>query len=410
VEFGVIEFGAVRDFAFIQTAPRRVFVGWGPFEQLPFRRPDRPAFYVTDFFLDDPHPWRHPAEWEEMSVEDFADGIAGDRAPCAVPGASEAGTGFRRAPGPSPAASRHPLPRGEGDEPDHEARSTKHEARPPVHDPIAWQSPAIDTFAALFDSAQAGFARGDFQKIVPVMFEQGRYDGDVAALVAPQLATLPQGLVAYGYSYHSHGMIGATPELLFRAERRGYATMALAGTRPVARAEELLRDAKELREHRFVVDDIVRRLAPFGNVEIGAIGIMRMPNIAHLITPIYFAENGAEKMSFSEMVRRLHPTAALGVSPRNGAGDRWLREADRGVKRRSFGAPFGLERPDHSALAVVAIRNVQWQGSAIRIGSGAGLLPESRVEREFEELRQKRNQVKALFGLDEPAAQAAASA
>jgi len=61
-----------RDFAFVQTAPGRVFVGWGPFEQLPFRRPERPAFYVTDFFLDDPHPWRHPAEWEEVSTEELA--------------------------------------------------------------------------------------------------------------------------------------------------------------------------------------------------------------------------------------------------------------------------------------------------------------------------------------------------
>jgi menaquinone-specific isochorismate synthase len=368
VEFAVIEFGAVRDFAFIQTAPRRVFVGWGPFEQLPFRRPERPAFYVTDFFLDDPHPWRHPAEWEEMGIEECADAISGART-------SELGAEEKFGGSELRAASS-----------------------------IAWEQPSHDAFTTLFSSARSAFERGDFQKIVPVLFETGRYDGDVVGVLASQLAALPQGVTAYGYSYHSHGMIGATPELLFRSERRGYATMALAGTRPVARAEELLRDAKELREHRFVVDDIVRRLAPFGNVEIGAIGIMRLPNIAHLITPIYFAESGyAEKMTFAEMVRRLHPTAALGVSPRTAAGDRWLREADRGVKRRAFGAPFGLERPDRSALAVVAIRNVQWQGTSIRIGSGAGLLPESQLEREFEELRQKRQQVKALFGLEEPA-------
>ena len=61
-----------RDFAFIQTAPGRVFVGWGPFEQQPMRRPSRPAFFIADFFLDDPHPWRHPASWEELSVEEFA--------------------------------------------------------------------------------------------------------------------------------------------------------------------------------------------------------------------------------------------------------------------------------------------------------------------------------------------------
>jgi hypothetical protein len=49
-----------RDFAFIQTGPDRVFVGWGPFDQAPMRRPGRPAFFIADFFLDDPHPWRHP--------------------------------------------------------------------------------------------------------------------------------------------------------------------------------------------------------------------------------------------------------------------------------------------------------------------------------------------------------------
>ena len=176
--------------------------------------------------------------------------------------------------------------------------------------------------------------------------------------------------------------------------------MALAGTRSAENADELLTDAKELREHRFVVDDIVRRLAPFGNIEIGPLGILRLPSIAHLATSIRFEEyGGADKMSFADMVRRLHPTAALGVWPRTEAGERWLREADRGVKRRTFGAPFGLELEVHSALALVAIRNLQLGGDRIRVGSGAGLLPESRLEREFEELRDKREQVKALFGV-----------
>ena len=211
---------------------------------------------------------------------------------------------------------------------------------------------------------------------------------------------LPPGMWAYGYSYQNHGMAGATPEMLFQAEARGYRTMALAGTRPVTRADELLRDPKELLEHRMVVDDIVRRLAPFGNIEVGPLGTLRLPKIAHLMTPIFFAESTPEKMSFSEMVRRLHPTAALGASPRNEAAERWLREADRGVKRRTFGAPFGLEREDRSALALVAIRNVQWQGEHVRVGSGAGLIAESRLDRELDELREKREQVKALFGLE----------
>lgn len=338
-----------RDFAFVQTSHGRVFVGWGPFEQVPFRRPDRPAFFITDFFLDDPSPWRHPATWEELSIEELASRFE----PAATP-------------------------------------------------EIDWLPPAIDDFAPLFHSAREAMLRGDFTKIVPVLFENGRFlvRGDCWHSFLSRLASLPPGLWAYGYSYKAHGLVGATPEVLFQGESHGYRTMALAGTRPVSRADELLADPKERREHRLVVDDIVRRLAPFGNVEIGPIGILRLPSIAHLVTPIFFAETGgSEKMSFAEMVRRLHPTAALGVSPRNVAGERWLREADRGVRRRAFGAPFGLEREDRSALALVAIRNVMWSADHVRVGSGAGLLAESQLEREFEELRQKREQVKALLGI-----------
>ena len=339
-----------RDFAFVQTAPGRLFVGWGPFEQLPFRRPERPAFYVTDFFLDDPHPWRHPTEWEEVSAEELAE-----------------------------RGAMSEVPR------------------------VDWEPPRREDFERLFASAQDGMARGDFAKIVPVLFESGRFAqrGEWWRFFFSRLAALPPGLWAYGYSYKSHGMIGATPELLFQGERHGYRTMALAGTRSVSHADELLHDPKERREHRLVVDDIARRLSPFGNVEIGPVGLLRLPTIAHLITPIFFAESGgAEKMSFTEMVRRLHPTAALGVSPRTPAGERWLREADRGVKRRTFGAPFGVEREDRSALALVAIRNVQWEGDRVRIGSGAGVLAESQLDKEFEELRQKRDQVKALFQIE----------
>ncbi|MEO8381716.1 MAG: chorismate-binding protein [Acidobacteriota bacterium] len=347
----------MRDFAFIQTSPGRVLVGWGPFEQLPFRRPERPAFYVSDFFLDDPHPWRHPQEWEELTFEELATRFESEAATDSLGGSLG----------------------------------------------VEWEPLPVEQFTPLFESAWAGMARGDFHKIVPVLFENGRVPrrGNWWHSLVGHLAALPPGLWAYGYSYAQHGMIGATPEMLFQAEAHGYRTMALAGTRPVLRAEELLSDPKERREHRIVVDDIVRRLSPFGNLEVGPLGLLRLPTIAHLMTPIFFQESGgSEAMSFTEMVRRLHPTAALGVSPRAPAGDRWLREADRGVKRRAFGAPFGIEREDRSALALVAIRNVQWNGDRVRIGSGVGMLPESQLEREFEELRQKRDQVKALFGIE----------
>jgi menaquinone-specific isochorismate synthase len=324
-----------------------VFVGWGPFEQLPFRRPGQPAFFVTDFFLDEPHPWRHPAEWSEISIDELAAMFAQD-------GIVE----------------------------------------------TTWRPPSSQSVVKMISDAREAVDRGDFKKIVPVAFEYGQLGAEQTPWnhLLSRLSMLPSATWAYGWSMGNRGVAGATPEVLFQSHGRGYTTMALAGTRPVLRAQELLTDAKELREHRLVIDDIARRLAPFGNVEIGALGIMRLPGIAHLITPIFFIESGDERMSFSEMVRRLHPTAALGVSPRNDAGERWLREADRDVHRRWFGAPFGYE-DDRLSIALVGIRNIEWNGREVRIGAGAGIITESVIELELEEMRQKREQVKALFGL-----------
>jgi isochorismate synthase EntC len=332
-----------RDFAFIQIAAGRIFVGWGPFEQLPFRRPGVPAFFVTDFFLDEARPWRHPSRWEEMSIPELASRFE------------------------------------------------------PQTIEVNWTS--TSDFRTFFDSARTSIERGEFKKIVPVVFDSGSLRNDPWNHFLEHLDELPRGLWAYGWSLGGRNVAGATPEVLFQTHGRGYSTMALAGTRPLPRAEELLRDRKELREHRFVVDDIARRLAPFGNIEIGALGIMRLPGISHLITPIFFAESGDDRMTFSEMIRRLHPTAALGVWPRNEAGERWLRESDRLAPRGAFGAPFGLELDDHFALALVGIRNAEWSVDGMRIGSGAGLLAESGFEQELDELRQKREQVKALFGI-----------
>lgn len=338
-------------FAFIQTAPGRVFVGWGPFERLAFRRPDRPAFFITDFFLDENLPWRHPSRWEEMSAQEFV------------------------------------------------ARFD-----PPAAVRIQWQRQP-DSFGALFESAREAIGRGQFQKIVPVIFEEGTLQsGRPVDFLIARLASLPAVMRAYGYVDGNEGFIGATPEVLFQSEGRGYETMALAGTRDRGEAASLLVDEKEMREHRIVIDDIVRRLAPFGNVAIDETEILELPSIAHLATSIHFEEQGAERLSFSELIRRLHPTAALGASPRTDAAERWLREADRGVERGVFGAPFGLEREDRTSLALVAIRNVLWAADRIRIGSGCGLLAESRLDRESVELRQKREQVKALFGLAAPVA------
>lgn len=329
----------------LECSPGRVVVGEGPLEPRPSRRPDAPACYAPDFFRCDPSPWLHPARWRETSRD-----------------------ALRREIGALPAPA------------------------------VSWTAPDRDAYAAAFAEVQRRIAEGTLLKAVPIVIEHGALatgDGLAAHLVARALDHSGPTL-AYAVWSPAGGMVGSTPEILFR---RGTGTrvetVAMAGTYPIARADALPEDPKESREHESVVDDIVAALAPLGTVSVGDRDVVRLATMAHLHTPIGVELGGPTP--FATLVDALHPTAALGVAPRAAGLDvlRTPGAADRG----RFGAPVGIEWPDGAGTALVAIRNLQWEGTAIRLAVGAGVIAESRLEREWDELTLKRESVKDMFGL-----------
>jgi menaquinone-specific isochorismate synthase len=201
-------------------------------------------------------------------------------------------------------------------------------------------------------------------------------------------------------------MIGATPENLFVKRGRELETVAVAGTKaktaqPVAEAvSEFLADSKERHEHQLVIDDLRETLSIVGDVTVGETQVLELPSLYHLVTPIQAHLN--REMMLSELVALLHPTPALGLSPRRmgfSEMEKW-GELDR---RGRFGAPFGVAYRDEEGVeiqrCVVAIRNVQWQDQQVMLGSGCGVVPQSDFEREWSELRTKRESVKRLMDL-----------
>lgn len=336
----------MRDFALIQLTPGRLLVGWGPFRSDP-DPPSPPAFYINDFFLSSEGPWKSPARWEIVE------------------------------------SARLP------------------ELLGPAHlPPMEWDPVDDDSFQSLFAAAHSAVLRGEFDKIVPVEFQTGRLttEAPLVPWLLSRLAATPPALTPYGWSFGEEGVLGATPEPLFSFREGELTTMALAGTRSLARARELLDDPKEQAEHQMVVDDIAAQLAPFGPTRVGPTSVVELPGLAHLRTAI--GVHPPAFPEFEEIVAALHPTAALGASPRNHAATEWLRRADTGINRREFGAPFGALLPDGEALCLVGIRNISWRGRQVRVGAGAGVLAGSRMEMERKELARKREQVRRLFGLE----------
>jgi menaquinone-specific isochorismate synthase len=188
-----------------------------------------------------------------------------------------------------------------------------------------------------------------------------------------------------------HAFYGATPELLAEVNDRSLVTMALASSirrgataaEDDALANQLLDDPKERYEHALVVDALKRRLAPFvEELEMpDTPAPYKLSNIQHLFTPIRAQLQQPDGVL--PVVEALHPTPALGGSPRDLAMA-FIREAEP-VPRGWYAAPIGCVDHNLDGIFGVAIRSAVCQEQRVWLYAGAGIVADSIPEKEWEE-------------------------
>lgn len=253
--------------------------------------------------------------------------------------------------------------------------------------------PSSADFAKTFEDISARIRAHEFEKVVPMVCDEYEF---AAPLNRAMFAARPSpGQHAYGFEFAGEGMAGITPELLFSVEGGVLKTMALAGTGP-AQGDSLLGDRKEMHEHSLVIEHISSELKNLGDVRTGETSERTYGALKHLHTPFEVRLNREPR--FEELVTHLHPTAALGGWPRRPAV-RWLESQSFHESRQRFGAPFGFKE-GAQMLCVVAIRNVQWSGARLKISSGCGIVSESEVLKEWNELRLKREATARSLGVE----------
>ena len=173
--------------------------------------------------------------------------------------------------------------------------------------------------------------------------------------------------------------------------------MALAGTKRNKKSS-LFADSKECFEHQLVVDGIKTSLCRLGSICVGPTYEWDSGLIQHLRTDMEIQISG--DFDFNKLCEWMHPTLALGISSET-LHWKWLKEIESPVVSRGrFGAPFGAILPGGQAKVVVAIRNVQWFGGKIYLGSGCGVVEQSQLHDEWEELFIKRKSVIHNLGME----------
>ena len=321
-----------------------ILLGHGPFVACEQPPEGEVAFHIGDFAMRDPKPWRVPARFERLQRSQLADRL-----------------------------ERMPEVRWE------------------------FQAPEAAPFSEVFQEIMAAIHAGLFEKTVPVVTESGSLNAPAGRLVPAAMTSCPPPLMSYGWMENGRGFAGATPELLFSLQGNRLETMALAGTARSDDRDVFAVDEKEIREHEYVAQSLMAKLVDLGAVERLPREILELGSIVHFLSQIHVELHQA--MPPGELIRRLHPTPALGPLPRNEVTMSLLLEwRGRLGCPQEFGAPFGV-LDDQRFDAVVAIRGVWWDDRHVRIPAGCGIIEASRLVNEWRELRLKRDSVKQLLVL-----------
>ncbi len=329
--------------------PDRRIEARGPFQSSPVPPLDQVAFYVNDFALSHESPWQIPH---------------------LTAGAPET------PPPPDPGVF-----------------------------PASWDAPGHAAFHAVFGDAMQAIRQRQLLKVVPVSNATAHLTKDPA----PALHRLlhPARIAGMGHAaawcHGAGGFATITPEVLFELSGTRLTTMALAGTVDAEHEADLRQGPKLAREHEIVVDELHRRLANLGRVSLTAREIVPLGNVRHLRTTLTVdLPSVPQGQALNDLIHLLHPTPALGISPRTPETLAELNSyRDRCGVPAAFGAPFGVAWPG-GAVFLVAIRGLFWQGHTLHLPAGGGLVAGSVFENEWAELELKRNWVRHAFHLDAP--------
>lgn len=252
-------------------------------------------------------------------------------------------------------------------------------------------------FAALVTAIQDEIKCGRAQKIVAARRVSLTLDRELwPEVVQSRLRDDAPESTRFAFRVGDTTFLGATPEQLVQKRGIELCTEAVAGSisaDDTTASKRLLESDKDIREHEFVVSEILRLLEPLTSELSPAPEreVHRLRTVLHLRTPIHGKLR--EPSHVLDLVARLHPTPAVGGVPTRTAIDFILRhEPD---PRGWYSGPFGWFDERGDGRFVVALRCGVVAGKHAELYAGAGVVSDSNAPSEFAETRWK---LAALLG------------
>ena len=256
-------------------------------------------------------------------------------------------------------------------------------------------------FEAAVLRAKEYIAAGDCMQVVLGHRVRKRYTESPLSLYRA-LRSLNPSPYMYYYDMGGFQIVGASPEILVRQERRpdGGQTVTLrpiAGTRPrgatpeqdAALEAELLADAKERAEHVMLIDlarNDIGRIAETGSVKVTeAFGIERYSHVMHIVSNVEGILN--EGMTNMDVLKATFPAGTLTGAPKVHAME--LIDQLEPVKRGIYGGACGYLSYAGDMDVAIAIRTAIIKDQTLHVQAAAGVVADSVPEMEWRETEHK---------------------
>jgi len=196
-------------------------------------------------------------------------------------------------------------------------------------------------------------------------------------------------------------LVGSSPEVMVRVEDGQVESRPIAGTRPRGKTEredlklekELLADPKERAEHIMLVDlarNDLGRISDTGTVKVDELMIIeRYSHVMHIVSNVISILS--KKKDAFDVLKATFPAGTLSGAPKVRAME-IIEEMEHG-RRGAYGGAVGYFSFSGNMDTCITIRTFVIKDGEIYIQAGAGIVADSKPEKEYEE---SVNKVKAL--------------
>jgi len=257
-------------------------------------------------------------------------------------------------------------------------------------------------FTRIVKAAKEYIKEGDVIQVV--LSQRFKLRADKGAFnVYRSLRSLNPSPYMYFLKFKELTLVGASPEMLVRCEDGLIQTRPIAGTRPRGKdeagdsrlARELIKDKKERAEHLMLVDlgrNDLGRVSKTGTVRVSEfMNVEKYSHVMHLVSEVKGILD-SRRYDIYDLLKATFPAGTVSGSPKIRAME--IIDELENIRRGPYAGCVGYFSFLHNMDTCITIRTILIKGKTAYVQAGAGIVADSRPEKEYVETV---NKAKALI-------------